>query len=37
MIEQVIEEIKIHSTLNHPNIIKFYALIEDINNLYLIL
>jgi serine/threonine protein kinase len=37
MIKQVTDEIKLHSTLNHPNIVKFYSLLEDIDNLYLIL
>lgn len=25
MLQQVIDEIKIHSMLNHPNIVKFYG------------
>jgi len=37
MIKQVTDEIKLHSTLNHPNILKFYSLMEGMDNIYLIL
>lgn len=37
MVKQVTDQIKIHSCLNHPNIIKFYGLLEDVQHIYLIL
>lgn len=35
--KQVIREIKIHSYLNHPNIIKLYGVFHDDDNVYMIL
>jgi len=35
--KQVIREIKIHSYLNHPNIIKLYGVFHDDENVYMIL
>ena len=35
--ERIRNEIKIHTSLNHPNIIKFYGNFEDENYFYLVL
>ena len=37
MLKQVIDEMKIHLVLNHPNIIKFFGVFDDHENVYLIL
>ena len=37
MVEQFKREIRLHSTLDHPNIVKFYGFFEDGENVYLIL
>ena len=35
--KQVVREIKIHSQLDHPNIIKLYGVFHDDENVYMIL
>ena len=37
MIEQFKRQIRLHSALDHPNIVKFYGFFEDAENIYLIL
>lgn len=37
MVEQFKREIRLHSNLDHPNIVKFYGFFEDADNVYLIL
>lgn len=37
MIQQFKREIRLHSALDHPNIVKFYGFFEDEENIYLIL
>lgn len=31
------KEIKIHSTLDHPNIVKLYKVFEDVKNMFLVM
>lgn len=37
MVEQFKRQIRLHSTLDHPNIVKFYGFFEDGEQIYLIL
>ena len=37
MIEQLRGEGRIHSSLDHPNLVKFYGCFEDNNDLYLVI
>lgn len=37
MVNQFIAEIRLHSTLDHPNIVKFYGFFEEKDNIYLVL
>ena len=37
MLEQFKREIRLHSALDHPNIVKFYGFFEEGENIYLIL
>lgn len=35
--EKMTQEIAIHSSLNHPNVVKFYSFFEDTFNIYIVL
>lgn len=37
MVSQFIEEIKLHSSLDHPTIVKFYGFFEQDDSFYLVL
>jgi aurora kinase len=37
MIDQFVKEIKLHSKLDHPNIVRFYGFFEETDNIYLVL
>lgn len=37
MIEQLKNEIKLHSQLVHPNIVRFFGMFEDGDDIYLIM
>lgn len=37
MIEQFTKEIRLHSSLDHPNIVKFYGVFEEDEEVYLVL
>lgn len=37
MVNQFIEEVKLHSSLEHPNIVKFFGFFEETDAIYLIL
>jgi len=37
MISQLIQEIKIQAFLNHPNIVQFYSVVYDEQNIYLVM
>ena len=37
MIRQLTNEIKIHLSLNHPNIVRFFGLFEDGDDVYLVI
>jgi serine/threonine protein kinase len=37
MINQFLEEVKLHSCLDHPNIVKFFGYFEENYHIYLIL
>jgi serine/threonine protein kinase len=37
MVSQFIEEIRLHSSLDHPTIVKFYALLEKKDSFYLVI
>lgn len=37
MVNQFVAEIRLHSTLDHPNIVKFYGFFEEKENIYLVL
>lgn len=35
--EKMTQEITIHRSLNHPNVVKFYSFFEDTFNIYIVL
>jgi len=35
--EKTAQEITIHRSLNHPNIVKFHSYFEDVQNIYIVL
>jgi len=37
MVEQFSKEIKLHSSFDHPKIVKFYGFFEDKEDIYLVL
>jgi len=37
IVEQFIKEIKLHNSMNHPNIVKFYGVLEERESFYLVL
>jgi aurora kinase, other len=37
MVDRFIEEIKLHKSLNHPNIVKFYGFFEEQDHICLVL
>jgi serine/threonine protein kinase len=37
IIEQFIREIKLHNSMNHPNIVRFYGFFEEKDSLFMIL
>lgn len=37
MVDQLAKEIRLHSCLDHPNIVRFYGFFEEANDLYLIM
>ena len=37
MVDQFAEEIRLHSSLDHPNIVKFYGVFEEKNYIYLVM
>ena len=37
MLDQFVKEIRLHSCLDHPNIVKFFGVFEEGNNIYLVM
>lgn len=37
MLEQFVQEIRLHSSLDHPNIVKFYGVFEEGESIYLVM
>lgn len=37
MLEQFVQEIRLHSSLDHPNIVKFYGVFEEGDSIYLVM
>ena len=37
MVDQFAKEIRLHASLDHPNIVKFYGVFEDKDYVYLII
>jgi aurora kinase len=37
MVDQFVQEIRLHSSLDHPNIVKFYGVFEEGDSMYLVI
>ena len=37
MVDQFVQEIRLHSSLEHPNIVKFYGVFEEGESMYLVI
>jgi serine/threonine protein kinase len=37
MVDQFVQEIRLHSSLDHPNIVKFYGVFEEGDSTYLVI
>ena len=37
MLDQFVKEIRLHSCLDHPNIVKFFGVFDEGNNIYLVM
>ena len=37
IVDQFIKEIKLHSSMDHPNIVRFYGFFEEKDSLYMVL
>ena len=37
MVDQFVKEIRLHASLNHPNIVKFFGVFEEKEDIYLVM